>query len=633
MVHPIHLRRVAVLGVFFALLAGAVAGRLIWLQGTQEEYFAAIARSNLHQVLFRESRRGDILDSRGNVLARCEPMLRVFANPRLIGPHTLEVARALAPVLACEEAPLAQRLAPTVRTNDQGQLVTNTYVNLKRKLTLEQWQQVTQAMATVNLNPTGRKLTRNERAAINNLRRYAIYATEGQHRTYPSRELAAHLLGFAQEEETNFNGRAVFDMVGRDGVEWWFNQYLTGTRGWRVTKTARGVEIVSSREQDVAARPGLNLVLSIDLVVQQMVEAALADAMKKHTPTSACAIVVRPRTGDILAMATLPSYDPNDPGRAEADWRRNRVISDIIEPGSTFKIVVVSGALNDQLVTLDDRFDCENGAFHYLGRLLRDHERYGVLSVKEIITRSSNIGAAKIGLKMGDQRLDDYVRLFGFGANTGIPLPGEVRGIAHPVRRWDKLMITRIPMGQAISVTPLQMVMSMAAIANDGRLMRPRLVRRLQEPGGRTLFEYPPLPMREAITPRAAKDMVTALKTVVTKDGTGFKAALEHYHVAGKTGTAQKAGPGGYQHGKYVASFIGFFPADDPELCIGVFLDEPHNGYYGGQVVAPYFKTIAEQVAQYLSIKPDKEELPPAIVGKKGEFNTAAVGAGESLNR
>jgi len=176
------------------------------------------------------------------------------------------------------------------------------------------------------------------------------------------------------------------------------------------------------------------------------------------------------------------------------------------------------------------------------------------------------------------------------------------------VKAWDKLTITRLPMGQAISVTPLQMMMAMGAIANEGRLMRPMLVRRLQGHDGRSYVEYPPQMVRQVITPRAAKDMVAALKTVVGKDGTGSKAALEHYTVAGKTGTAQKAGVGGYLPGKYVASFLGFFPADDPELCVGVFLDEPQNGYYGGQTAAPVFKRIAEQVAQYLSIRPDREE-------------------------
>jgi len=609
------------MAAFFTVVFGALAGRLVWLQVVEHDYFEAVARTNIHRVVLQEPPRGEILDARGNALAKCEPVKRLFANPRYIGPYAGEIARVLAPLLECNEAQLAERLQPTIRTNEQGARVTNAYANLKRKLALSRWQQVTQAMANLNLAPTDRKLTRSAATFLRNLRFHAVYAEDDQQRVYPSGELACHVLGFVQDEEREFNDRSVIELAGRDGIEWWMNPQLTGTRGWRVTKTARGVELVSAREQDVEPRAGLTVVLTLDMVVQHIVETELGEAMKNHTPVSASAVVVRPRTGEILAMATLPNYNPNQPSVAPVEARRNRVISDTVEPGSTFKIVVVSGALSDQIVDLENRFDCEHGAFHYMGRTLRDHERYGVLSTREIITKSSNIGAAKIGLQMGESRLYGYIRAYGFGSKTGITLPGEVVGIVHPVKAWDKLTITRLPMGQAIAVTPLQMMMAMSAIANEGRLMHPMLVRRLQDHDGRSYVEYPPQMVRQVITPRAAKDMVAALKTVVSKDGTGSKAALEHYTVAGKTGTAQKAGVGGYLPGAYVASFLGFFPADDPELCIGVFLDEPHNGYYGGQTAAPVFKRIAEQVAQYLSIRPDREENS----GDPGAVNTAAA--------
>lgn len=621
MVQPIHLRRLIVMVAFFTVVFGGLAGRLVWLQVVEHDYFMAVARTNIHRVFLQEPPRGEILDARGNTLAKCEPVKRVFANPRHIGPYAGEIARVLAPLLDYPEAQLAERLQPTLRTNALGAPVTNAYVNLKRKLALSRWQQVTQAMAQLNLPGADRKLTRAEAAFFRNLRAHAVYAEDDQQRVYPSGEMACHVLGFVQDEEREFNDRSVIQLAGRDGIEWWMNQQLTGTRGWRVTKTARGIELVSAREQDVEPRSGLTVVLTLDMVVQHLVEIELSEAMKIHTPVSASAVVMRPRTGEILAMATLPNYNLNQPSAAPVEARRNRIISDTIEPGSTFKIVVVSGALNDQTVDLENRFDCEHGAFHYMGRTLRDHERYGVLSVREIITRSSNIGAAKIGLQMGEARLDGYIRAYGFGSRTGITLPGEVPGIVHPVKAWDKLTITRLPMGQAISVTPLQMMMAMGAIANEGRLMRPMLVRRLQDHDGRSFVDYPPQMVRQVITPRAARDTVAALKTVVGKDGTGGKAALDHYTVAGKTGTAQKAGVGGYLPGKYVASFLGFFPADDPELCIGVFLDEPHNGYYGGQTAAPVFKRIAEQVAQYLSLRPDRDVNP----GEPGAMSTAAT--------
>jgi cell division protein FtsI/penicillin-binding protein 2 len=343
--------------------------------------------------------------------------------------------------------------------------------------------------------------------------------------------------------------------------------------------------------------------------------------MVKHSPISISGIVIRPRTGEILAMATLPNYDPNNPGSAPADARRNRVISDIAEPGSTFKIVVVSGALNDQTVRLTDTFDCENGHFHYAGRNLRDHEAYSVLSVERIITKSSNIGAAKIGIKMGENRLYEYMRNYGFGDRTGIPLQGEVWGIVHSVKNWSKVSIAQIPMGQGVSVTSLQMIMAMSAIANDGWLMRPMLVDRLEDRNHTVMAKYSPQRVRQVISEPAVKLMVAALKTVASTNGTAPKAALQHYTVAGKTGTAQKSGgPAGYLPGKYYSSFIGFFPADNPELCISVMMDEPRQGYYGGQTAAPVFKQIAEAAANYLNIRPEDAEEPSIP-----EFSAAGV--------
>jgi cell division protein FtsI/penicillin-binding protein 2 len=363
------------------------------------------------------------------------------------------------------------------------------------------------------------------------------------------------------------------------------------------------------REQEVEARPGLDVVLTIDSVIQDIIEVELAEVMKQHRPISAEAIVLRPRTGEILALGQLPNYDPNQPGKSPADHLRNRIIADMVEPGSTFKIVVVSAALNEHLVTLADTFDCERGNWHFMGRTLHDvHGGYGVLSVENIITKSSNIGSAKIAVyKLGEQRLYDYMRAFGFGIRTGVTLPGEVNGLVWPVPKWDKLMISRIPMGHSVAVTHLQMAMAMCAIANEGRLMRPMLISRLQDSSGKIFARYQPQEVRQVIGHDAARNLITALKTVPTKDGTAPKAALDHYTVAGKTGTAHKVVNGQYALDKYISSFIGFFPADDPELCISVMLDEPHQGYYGGQTAAPVFKRIAEQVASYMKLRPDRE--------------------------
>jgi cell division protein FtsI (penicillin-binding protein 3) len=273
--------------------------------------------------------------------------------------------------------------------------------------------------------------------------------------------------------------------------------------------------------------------------------------------------------------------------------------------------------LNNGSVKLTDQFDCEHGHFAFAGRVLHDHEAYGMLTTESIITKSSNIGAAKIGIKLGEQNLYHYASEYGFGQRTGIPLPGEARGILHPVKDWTKVSIAQIPMGHGVAVTRLQMLQSMAAIANDGWLMRPMIVTRLQERDGSVVQTYLPERVRQVISEATSKLMVEALKTVATKDGTAAEAALKNYVVAGKTGTAQKVENGAYAPGKYISSFIGFFPADDPELCISVVMDEPKEGYYGGKVCGPVFRDIAERCASYLNIAPDSKLMtntPPLIV-------------------
>ena len=633
MVKSSHLRRLFALAIILAVAFVGLGIRLAVLQVVRHEKYRRIAEINTQRVFLREPRRGDILDANGNPLATCIPVKKVFANPLFVGPHHREMARALAPLLAYDEAELARLLRPVIlRTNEHGVPVTNLWSNLKRKVTADQWQQISQTMAQLTFHVDEINLPRAQRNFYRTLRRYAIYAEDDQKRVYPSKELASHVVGFAQEKESEFNNAAVTELEGRDGIELWLDKKLRGVCGWRATETDnRKREIVVNREQEVEPRPGLNAVLTLDMVIQNIVETELAEVMKKHTPLSASALVVRPRTGEILAMATCPNYDPNSPGTAPLEARRNRIITDVIEPGSTFKIVVVSAALNDNLIDLNDTFDCERGSWRFMGRVLHDHDGgYGTLTVENIITKSSNIGAAKIAVyKLGERKLYDYIRSFGFGSRTGITLGAEENGIVRPVDKWDKVMISRIPMGQSIGVTHLQMTMAMCAIANHGRLMRPMILSRLQDQNGQVFAEYHPQMVRQVISPRAARQTVTALKTVVAKEGTGAKGALEHYTAGGKTGTAQKVVNGIYPPGKYISSFIGFFPADAPELCISVVLDEPQRGYYGGQTAAPVFKNIAEQAASYLKIRPDREEMTSeTIVGTAKAERVDTVYAG-----
>ena len=616
MARQLQYRRLVLLALLLGVAFAGLGYRLVDLQVLRYEELNARARHNTRREFLLEPRRGDILDAKGNLLATSAFVKTVCADPALIGNRQGEVARAVGPLLQVSEGELLQRLTPRLMRNANGATTTNHYVVLKRKVPPETWQKIQMAMTNLSFGLDEKKLPRPEREFYRDLRRGAIYVEklDDQLRVYPNQALAAHVLGYVGMDEREVDGRRLLGTMGRYGIEKWFDAKLAGVRGWRLTETDRpGRELVPMREQDVEPRDGVNVVLTIDSVVQHIVESALAEAKEKHSPLSVSGIVVRPRTGEILAMATLPNFDPNNPGMAPTDALRNRVISDVAEPGSTFKIVVVSGALNDGVVRLSDTFDCEHAHFHFAGRVLHDHESYGVLSVENIITKSSNIGAAKIGIKMGESRLYDYIRNYGFEARTGLPLPGEIGGIVHPVKKWSKVSIAQIPMGQGIAVTSLQMAMAMCAIANKGVLMQPMLVDRLEDRDHVVVAKYSPQRVRRVISEAAAEQMVTALKTVVSPEGTAGKAALTHYTVAGKTGTAQKSGgPEGYLKGKYFASFIGFFPADNPELCISVVMDEPKQGYYGGQIAAPVFKQIAEAAANYLNIRPEDGEAAPA---------------------
>lgn len=604
-----QLKRVFLLGFLLVTAMACLVYRLVDLQVLRHAELSAKARNNTQRTFVREPRRGDILDVRGNQLATSIFVKTVCADPSLIGSNSLLVARAVAPALELPEAAILKLLQRQLSTNANGKLLTNRYVVIKRKVAVEKWQQAYSAMTNLTFGVDETKLTKKEKAYYRDLRAKAVFTEQAddQLRIYPNQNLAAHVLGYVgMSERENSAGEPVTVTAGKDGVEATLNQLLTGVRGWRQTETdRRHREIYQYLDQDVLARSGNNVFLTIDSGVQYIVETELAEAAKKHTPLSISCIVVRPKTGEIVAMATLPNFNPNNVIAAPEDARRNRVISDMSEPGSTFKIVVVSGALNDNLVTLRDSYDCENGRFAFAGKILRDHEHYGVLSVEDIIVKSSNIGTAKIGIKMGPESLYRHITEFGFGQRSGIPLPGEIGGWVYPPSKWSKVDISRIPMGQSMTATPLQMVMAMSAIANRGMLMRPMLIHRVEDAAGHIVAKYDPQIARRVASETAAREMVTALKKVVSKDGTAERAKLEHYTVAGKTGTAQKVVNRVYAAGKYFSSFIGFFPADDPELCISVVMDEPKQGYYGGQTAAPVFKRIAERSASYLKIKPD----------------------------
>lgn len=596
-------RRLITLTVVLIGALALLACRLVELQVWRHDELRAASKKNTQHSFLRAPLRGQIRDARGTPLALSVAGKIVCANPMLIRDKQREVARILAPLLQTNEAYLVDRLQPRVRQNGEKPGVDVLSVVLKSKVPLDTWQQIEQAMKQLDFGLEEKKASQRERSFYNALRRRAIFAYDDALRIYPNQSLAAHIIGYVEGDQLQ---------SGKDGIELAFNSKLRGIPGWRRTeRDIRQRELVAFRDQDVEPRDGLNVVLTIDSALQNIVETELAEGMNKHSPISISATMVRPRTGEILAMATLPTFDPNHPGGSPLDTLRNRIIADQAEPGSTFKIVVVSAALNENLIRLTDQFDCERGKFFYAGRILHDHGSYGLLDVETIISRSSNIGAAKIGIRLGENSLYQYMRNFGFGSQTGIPLPGEARGTVHPVKNWSKVSIAQIPMGHGVAVTPLQMVMAMSAIANNGKLMRPMLVDRLEDDEGRVVVRYQPQPVRQVISEAAARETISALKAVIAAAGTGNKARLDNYTVAGKTGTAQKIVNGLYSNTRHFSSFIGFFPADNPEVCISVVMDEPKGEDYGSKTAAPVFRNIAERAAHYLNVRPDIEAEAP----------------------
>jgi cell division protein FtsI (penicillin-binding protein 3) len=614
-----------------ALVALAFVGlgfRLVDLQVWRHDELAKLADTKTEEKIWQPARRGDILDAKGNLLATSVPVETVWANPALIGDQQAVVACALAPLLQVNEGDLYQRLLPRLSKNSRGETVTNRYVVLQRKVPEETWEKIYSTMTNLPLAADENKMSKSERAQFKifsrNLRQYAVGAESDQTRYYPNGALAAHVLGFVGARETTNHTAELF---GCDGIEKSFDSKLRGASGWRLTGVdSRNRELVELRDEDVLARDGLTVMLTIDSVVQNIVETELAKAAKEHEPVSITGIVTRPRTGEILAMATLPDFDPNNPGTVNPNTEPNRVISDVMEPGSTFKTIVISGALNEHIVSLNDTVFCENGLFHYGGITLHDseHDHFGNLTVEQVLQKSSNIGPSKIGMKLRAAKLYDYMTDFGLGAFTGIPLPNEAsaKNFVRPADKWGKYSIAQIPMGQGVAVTRLQMAMAVGAIANDGVLMRPMLVKRLQDRDGKIIQQYEPQAVRRVISDETAKQMVEALKTVVSADGTAPLAAVTNYVVAGKTGTAQKVVDGKYANDRFVISFIGFFPADDPQICISIVMDSPKEGghAFGGALCGPVFSRIGAACASYLNIPPDENlqqpASPPPLVAK-----------------
>jgi cell division protein FtsI/penicillin-binding protein 2 len=578
--------RCALVCLFFTALFSLFSFRLVYLQMIKHDEYAGLAAEKhvYKQPIFAE--RGSILDANNEVLAHNTPVKRVVADATHINNRDALISL-LRVALDIPAAELSEKLEGDRR-----------YIILKRDL------------------PIAAATALDEKLRIQNLR--GIYFERDTTRIYPNASMLCHVIGFTD-----------FDHRGIQGVESSMEEYLHGQDGYRFIEHNRaGQEIVLYRGQERAPRDGYQVHLTIDLNLQNIVENEIDAAVREYSPQKATIILMRPQTGEILAMANRPNFDLNLRSEAKPEQMKNRAIIDMMEPGSTFKIVTAAAALNERKVRPDTTIFCENGIWNFGGRPLHDHRAYADLSVQDILVKSSNIGAAKLAISIGEQKFYEYIRRFGFGDRTGIELPGEIPGVIRPPQSWSKISITRIPMGHEVGVTPLQMTVAMATIANGGKLITPRIVKSITSSDGKTITTFSPTVLRQVISPETAAQVGNALRGVVSDRGTAAAAAVPGFTISGKTGTAQKVDPrGGYEQGKYVVSFSGYLPSDHPEFVGLVVLDDAKTSKpelnYGGLVAGPIFARIAEKAARYLDLQPHEELAKPSAAGRVASTNAS----------
>ena len=611
-------RRIVGVFVVFWLLFTGFGLRLIQIQLWDHEKYAEIARgAHVHRIPL-PAQRGTIRDARGEVLATNLPLKRVVLDGTRLAFPRPPGTRALKNPSAAEQQDAADRSAERLITLLAGPLGLDDTDRREAIARVRESIPVKTIDGGVEnvIRPgrpylvLGRRIAEKDseeiRAFLESEKIRGVYFEADSQRIYPNGSLLCHVVGFMDSEG-----------VGVQGIEKTLERNLIGQPGYRMIERDRfGNELGQYKGMEQAARDGDDVVLTIDSALQAIVERELDEAVKKYKPDMATVVMMRPKTGEILAMASCPNFDPNEFRESEPEQMKNRAIIDMVEPGSTFKIVAVAAALNERRVKPDTVIFCENGRWDYGGTLLHDAHPYGMLKVNDIIVHSSNIGAAKLAIQLGSRPFYQYIKQFGFGDRTGIELPGEIGGLVHPVERWSAISISRIPMGHEVGVTPLQLTNAMCSIANGGKLMMPRIVQSVVDSRtGQPSMVSEPVEIRRVITEQTAKQMRDALEGVTAPGGTAKGAAVKGFRVGGKTGTAQKVDPknGGYLHGKYVTSFVGFLPAENPEIVCLVLFDNAQtkaNENFGGTVAAPVFSRITEQAAHYLGLEPSNAPAP-----------------------
>jgi len=544
-----------VVWVLAVVWMAAVLGRLTYLQlFCYSEYFTKAQRQQ--QRTFEISpKRGPIYDRKGHELAVSIPMDSCFGDPGEIKDAAM-VARLLGPILNLPAEDLETKIRDA-----------KTPVRLARKVSPETVQRVQ------DMNLRG------------------VFFQKEYRRVYPQHELAAHALGYVNVDEK-----------GLGGIELSLDSLIRGRPG-RMMVMADGRRRRYDRSE-AAADPGASVVLTIDQTIQFIAEKELTRAIAETHSRNGSVVVQDPNNGHLLAVANWPTFDPNDAGKFSVDVRMDRAVAAAYEPGSTFKMITLSGALEEGITNPREYIDCQMGSILVAGRLIHDHKPFGILSVRDVLAQSSDVGTIKIALRLGAPRLYEKIREFGMGQLTGIELPGENRGLFRPLENWTASSIGSIAIGQEVSVTPVQIISAISAIANGGTLYRPRIVKEIHGsalPGPRSGSE--PQQVTDAKTAATLRDMMES----VILEGTGKPARLDGYTAAGKSGTAQKIDPatGRYSRNQYVASFVGFAPVNTPVVTILVVLDSPVGLHYGGDVGGPVFKRISEQVLAYLEVSDD----------------------------
>ena len=556
--------RLYLLASFFVLWGVGICARLIYLQIFSYGSFEQRAQHQQQRTEEVSPRRGVIYDRQGRELAMSINVDSVFAVPPEM-PNPASTISLVARITKQDPRELLARCEAA-----------KTFCWLARKPDPE----ISARIRSLNLR--------------------GVYFQKESKRYYPKNELAAQVLGYVG-----------MDDAGLSGIERQYEDQLHGRAGQMVIEVDARKKWFSSVEKE--PEPGQNVVLTIDEKIQYIAERELDTAMRETRAVSGTVIVENPRTGEILALANRPTFNPNLSREITPEKLKNHAVSDIYEPGSTFKLVTISGALDEKVTRPDEVFDCQMGSIVYNGMRIHDSKPHGLLSVSDILAESSDVGAIKIGLRLGEERFYKYIRAFGFGQQTGIELPGETRGLTKPVSRWSKVSIAAISMGQEIGITPLQLAALASTMANDGVYVAPRVVAATIQPQ-RTpqMIAFHSVNERRVIASLSAAQMRQMMQGVVLH-GTGKKALLLGYTSAGKTGTAQKVDPAthAYSHTKWVASFAGFAPINNPAITVAVVLDSAVGLHQGGQVSAPVFNRVAQQVLEYLHT-PHDIDLPPA---------------------